>query len=74
MPHESKQQPITAPQYCEYPLSCRKRQYHDHPKHAKIVCNATTMRQRDDGNRECGQYIIDEYVVMQWPIKPSMLF
>ncbi|CAF4039808.1 unnamed protein product, partial [Rotaria sp. Silwood1] len=70
MPHESLQQPIKGPQYCEYPLSCRKDRFPDHSKHATIVCDVITITQRDDGNYECGQYIMDEYIVMQWPIKP----
>ncbi|CAF5003168.1 unnamed protein product, partial [Rotaria sp. Silwood1] len=70
LPHESLQQPIKGPQYCEYPLSCRKDRFPDHSKHATIVCDVITITQRDDGNYECGQYIMDEYIVMQWPIKP----
>ncbi|CAF4811162.1 unnamed protein product [Rotaria socialis] len=70
MPYESLQEPIRGPQYGEYPLTSTINQYPDHQKPVTIVCHARKTRQRDNGNGECGQYIMDEHIVMQWSVKP----
>ncbi|CAF4657518.1 unnamed protein product, partial [Rotaria sp. Silwood2] len=72
MPIKPLEKAIIGPQYCDYQLSCKKGGYDGHPKHTRIICDTTAEGQRDDGNRPCGQYIMDEYIVMEWPAASIM--
>ncbi|CAF1343773.1 unnamed protein product [Rotaria sp. Silwood1] len=74
MPSISLHEPITAPPYCERQLTCTYRRYYDssHPKHTDIICKVKTNWQRDDDDHECGQYLMDEYIVMEWSVAPIM--
>lgn len=71
LPPISLHEPVTAGRYCENQLTCKKA-FSDHPKHSTILCKAVAKGQRDDGNRQCGQFLIEELVVMILPIKPGM--
>lgn len=77
MPSISLYEPVVGPAYYEYSLSCNKSHYHDHPKHASIICDIIAEGQRDDGNRKCGQYIMNEYSgesIRVWDLTSSCRF
>ncbi|CAF3580399.1 unnamed protein product [Rotaria sp. Silwood1] len=73
MRHTPLHEPIIAPDYCGNRLTCKNKNYYpDHARHANIICKAIAKGQRNDGDRECGQYLMNEYIVMEWPVKPIM--